>query len=248
MQNQEQKPANVLWTGGWDSTYRVIQLVRQGRPVNPHYIIDNNRDSTDIEIKTIKRISSILNEKYGELISDAKIVNSRQLPSRPEIHKAHRKIIEESYLGSQYIILASYCKEFEVNDLNLCIHKDDKAYDHVSDFIEPAEDDGYRLSASSPDHISELFRYFVFPILNLTKLEMEDHTRTWNFQEIMEMTWFCHTPFMGKPCGTCYPCMYTINEGLSRRFSKIALIRYRMKLELRKYPTLVRYVQRVIKS
>jgi len=33
----------------------------------------------------------------------------------------------------------------------------------------------------------------------------------------MEMTWFCHRPVRGKPCGLCAPCVYTIEEGLARR-------------------------------
>jgi hypothetical protein len=33
----------------------------------------------------------------------------------------------------------------------------------------------------------------------------------------MDMTWFCHTPVRGRPCGICAPCVYTIEEGLARR-------------------------------
>lgn len=35
---------NVLWTSGWDSTFRIIQLIKEGREVQPYYIIDVNRN------------------------------------------------------------------------------------------------------------------------------------------------------------------------------------------------------------
>jgi hypothetical protein len=35
----------------------------------------------------------------------------------------------------------------------------------------------------------------------------------------MDMTWFCHTPARGKPCGICAPCVYTIEEGLAHRIA-----------------------------
>lgn len=231
---------NVLWTGGWDSTYRVIQLVRQGKSVSPHYLIDNNRESTKIEIDTITNISNILNKKYGSLINDAKIIDSKTLTASQDIKKAHQEVLETGYLGYQYTLLASYCQEFGITGLELCIHKDDKAYDHINDFVQYNRDIGYILSENSPDHLTKLFKYFCFPILDITKLEMQEHARGWDADGIMEMTWFCHTPFMAKPCGTCYPCMYTIDEGLSRRFSKIALIRHWLKLEIRKFRRLSR--------
>ena len=46
------------------------------------------------------------------------------------------------------------------------------------------------------------------------------------YEDIMNLTWFCHTPIDGKPCGKCNPCRYTIEEGLRERFTRIALMRY----------------------
>lgn len=35
---------HLLWTGGWDSTFRVLQLLLCSRDaVQPHYIIDPER-------------------------------------------------------------------------------------------------------------------------------------------------------------------------------------------------------------
>lgn len=46
------------------------------------------------------------------------------------------------------------------------------------------------------------------------------------FDDIMEETWFCHTPTKdGKPCGMCNPCKYTREEGLGRRGPNPSLYR-----------------------
>ncbi len=42
---------NVLWTGGWDSTFRVLELVIMKKEmVQPHYILDEDRASTQKEL------------------------------------------------------------------------------------------------------------------------------------------------------------------------------------------------------
>ena len=51
---KESKPINLLWTSGWDSTFRLLQLVvEQKVSVQPIYIIDTGRASTLTEIKSM---------------------------------------------------------------------------------------------------------------------------------------------------------------------------------------------------
>ena len=46
---------NLLWTGGWDSTFRLLSLVLiKRKPVQPFYVIDVGRVSTIREIKTMQ--------------------------------------------------------------------------------------------------------------------------------------------------------------------------------------------------
>ena len=53
--------ANLFWTGGWDSTFRLLQLVvEQGRLVQPYYIIDPNRLSLRHEIKAMSDIEQAI--------------------------------------------------------------------------------------------------------------------------------------------------------------------------------------------
>ena len=52
---------NLFWTGGWDSTFRVLQLLLlHKRSVQPYYVIDEDRRSTGMEIHTMIKIKDLL--------------------------------------------------------------------------------------------------------------------------------------------------------------------------------------------
>lgn len=57
-----QKPIKIFWTGGWDSTYRIVELVLQGRTVSPVYVIDRNRKSWQKEIETLESLKETINK------------------------------------------------------------------------------------------------------------------------------------------------------------------------------------------
>lgn len=58
---------------------------------------------------------------------------------------------------------------------------------------------------------------------------MKDEYEKMKLSDIIDDTWFCFNPINGKPCGYCNPCKYTIEEGMSYRFSKEALKRYKKR-------------------
>ena len=58
---------NLLWTGGWDSTFRFLQLILiEKRTVQPIYIMDLDRTSHVQEINVIKKVIKLLSENYYE--------------------------------------------------------------------------------------------------------------------------------------------------------------------------------------
>ena len=64
----------IFWTGGLDSTFRLVQLLFTTKHiVEPHYIV-RHEDSTGIEIDTMIQIRRALTRKYPE-------VRSRFLPT-----------------------------------------------------------------------------------------------------------------------------------------------------------------------
>ena len=131
----------------------------------------------------------------------------------------YKRIRRLHYLGDQYQLLGEYADQFNVRDLELSIHRDDKARDALASAVKHYEDDGGGYYAIDPqsDYPVELFEPFRFPVFDLTKLEMREIARQRGFDKLLNLTWFCHTPENGKPCGLCNPCLYTIEEGLIER-------------------------------
>ncbi|MDM1277716.1 7-cyano-7-deazaguanine synthase [Acinetobacter indicus] len=231
---------NILWTGGWDSTFRVLDLVLiKGREVQPYYVLDMARKSTKIELETMQNIKSlvgVLKPGADQLIKDHIYIKLDEIPHNEQITKQFKSLYAESFLGSQYDWLGRYVESIGLNDLELCIHKDDKAEAFVrNDVLKVVDgnDQYYKLSPTPKKEALLLFKNYHFPLLQMTKVEMGEIAKANNFAHIMEQTWFCHTPTVdNKPCGLCNPCKYTREEGLGRRVPRPPLRKY-LYLEIR---------------
>ena len=193
----------VLWTSGWDSTFRILDLVLvQRMPVQPVYLVIRERPSTALEMAHM----DLIREKLAERCEAAA---SRLLPTRyyakddleqdEGIESAFWNMRRQSYLGEQYEWLARLVTQEGLEGIELCVHVDDLFVDFVehSDF--------------------ETFKCFSLPIMHMTKLDMAEYARDHGFHDLLELTWFCHDPVDGQPCGVCAPCRYTRSEGLERR-------------------------------
>jgi len=223
-ENGHLEPAKILWTGGWDSTFQLLRLLfLNNQPVEPHYLIDEDRPSTGTELLTMKRIRqkiSEMDESASSLIRPTKYFSVSQIPDDIEITNAYTAIKKTRFIGSQYDWLARYCKYRRITNLQLCIHEDDKAAVVVGPILSKKKSDKgpavwENQYLGTDEHL--VFKWFEFPILKLTKTDMANIAEQHGWRKIMEMTWFCHRPLNGKPCGRCNPCRYTIEEGLAWR-------------------------------
>lgn len=217
---------NLLWTGGWDSTFRLLQLLLLERvPVVPHYLEDPTRASTQTELRTMARIGDHLRETYphtSALLQPLRVAAVSSIAEDPEIIGALNEIRTRVFIGSQYAWLPAFCKRHAIADMELGVHVDDKVQallrSFAMEFEHPA---GYRSIRVDPRHADtaefRLFRYFSFPLFHIDKVGMDRQAQAEGWGAIMDMTWFCHTPVRGRPCGICAPCVYTIEEGLARR-------------------------------
>jgi hypothetical protein len=235
--NQFQDPniVRLLWTSGWDSTFRLLQLVIEKKvTVLPIYVI-TDRASTMTEIKTMVKIKKLIHKLFPETVG--RILPTIHFPvydlnQYPEITKKNRDLKSLSKLGSQYDWLSRYAEQHGINDLELSIHADDKAYGFIKGFVvkqEGPQGEYYSLDPKiGDDNPLSLFKPFRYPILEWTKVKMKEHSLKIGTLEIMNLTWFCHSPKNGEPCGLCSPCKYSIQEGMRYRFPKKALLRYRL--------------------
>ncbi len=231
--NSIKEPIHVFWTGGWDSTYRVISLLDQGRSVQPHYIVDHERRSSKKEIDTILFLRDLLkkrNSQFGSLLLPPKKVDKSSISRHEDIEKAYLDAIRDSYIGVQYKWLAEYCRDEGIEGIEISVQNNP----HIREVHD---------SPAYPYSI--LFAGLHFPLITSTKLDMKDWAEENNYLQIMEHTWFCHNPLpSGKPCGQCHPCITVVQEGMGYRLPLYSRFLYHIRLSdriktlLKGYPSL----------
>lgn len=232
----------ILWTGGWDSTYRVLKLRQREVIIEPYYFRFGRR-SEEREIETVNYLTRLIIEdnKTRCIIKKLTLYDNSSLPKDSESEEqAFLNLRNITFLGSQYIKLAKLARC--ISNLELCIHKDDKAHRIITQeaqlklFSSEAFGEYYQVDGQNTSNrdVVTLFGSFRFPLLELTKLEMKEIAEKEGFADFMDQTWFCHHPVRNRPCGYCNPCIYTIQEGMRYRFDTIALIRYYLLSGLKK--------------
>lgn len=231
-EDSSERCVRILWTGGWDSTFRVLYATLvDGKQVEPHYIIDTARPSSLRELQAIADVKALLKVSHQEAyerIGPLQTISKLEIPEDVESTNAWKRLKQRSALGEQYDWLARYAKSRNLTALELSVHIDDRAYSFLKGKVEQSPLGGYRLrqGLSGDEHI---FARFEFPILEYSKIQMRDIARKHGFLEILEKSWFCHRPRKGMPCGTCNPCVFTVEEGLRYRLHRAALFKYHMR-------------------
>ena len=220
---------NIFWTGGWDSTFQLLKLLLVYKvPVIPYYIIDPERRSTGREIKAMKNIKLMLLNKYPEtkkLFYPTRYFSVMDIAPDQELEDAFHAIKKEYHIGDQYNWLARFCKEQNISDVQVCIElhpTQDASHFDVEPMLKESKVGEQTILRVDPQYKDTneytLFQYFSFPIIRTTKHEMVAFAEEHDWMEIMNKTWFCHTPTCrNKPCGKCNPCLRVIEEGMGRR-------------------------------
>ncbi len=214
--------ANILWTGGWDSSFRVLQAtICEGATVQPHYVIDHGRRSVHCEVKAMASIKDRVAERFPDArrrILPTVFHERCEIPANAEISASHGALIAQSHLGTQYEWISRLAASRRISRLELSVHRDDRAHAFLSEVVTRDEHGHYSLAPGAAGPAATLFKGLVFPLFDMTKLEMAAAAREQAFADVLELTWFCADPDRNmQPCGACGPCRYTIGEGLARR-------------------------------
>jgi len=230
---QEFDNVNLLWTGGWDSTFQLLQLlVINKQQVTPFYLIHAQRPSTGLEILTMERIKEILIIKYpytAELLKPTQFYSNYDLLPNQEITKTYNRILKNKKFGIQYEWLARFCIEKGITDMQIGCEKGiNFSKNHWTNSVYPYLIENIinsnKIYTIDPNHhdkdITDFFKHFQFPLAKLTKIKMAEITKNQGLDSIMNITWFCHKPTCNqKPCGKCNPCLEVIENGMSWRLS-----------------------------
>ncbi|CAN7542425.1 hypothetical protein LJR143_003719 [Pseudoxanthomonas sp. LjRoot143] len=216
----------LLWTSGWDSTFQLLRLLLKHRlVVTPYYLEDPTRPSTATELQSLQRITDALHARHPhtrDLLRPLRRFRVAELDHDADIADALRRVRRHMYIGSQYAWLPQFCRQHGIDGIELSVHVDDKVQALLSSKVEAFEQaDTYRSFRLSARHAGTpeytLFRHFSFPLFPIDKRAMQDEAAREGWSALMDMTWFCHRPWRGRPCGACAPCVYTIEEGLAWR-------------------------------
>ena len=223
--SSETEVTSLLWTGGYDSTFRLLQLLCiEKKKVQPIYIIELSYKSPVHELMAMNEIRNMLECKgiSKDQLRPTIYIDKIGIEINNEILKAWTNIKKRRHLGRQYIWIASLCKQYNLYDVELSIEKDSE---NASSESIACDLTGNRIA---PD-IKTIFKYFSLPLVDTTRQDMQGVIEKENWLHIMEQTWFCHHPMYhpfkkGIPCGICNPCRVTIEEGYGHRVP--LLLRY----------------------
>ena len=234
---------NLLWTGGWDSTFRLLWLlVVLKRAVRPYYLIDTDRISAGEEIKTIEKIREMIFRKYPDARGLLLLVKFRLVseikPDQGITDRFNALRSIDSELGGQYEWLARFAAQSRITfEMSAQLDSVPNCPGSVPNLLKPyvvkrseGAEDYYELAENPGNPDVEMFRSFRFPLFDLTKRQMQELAREQGFLDIMEQTWFCNRQLAdGSPCGTCGPCCYLMREGLGGRIGLKGRLRYHIK-------------------
>lgn len=231
----------ILWSGGWDSTFRLISLILANKgTVEPYYIVnDSDRDSTRMEIMIMDKIRKILYMKYPwsrSALLPTSYIRAKDIKPNEELGMYYKNLRGRGWLGTQYELFARLAEQTGISDFELTLEKETTPHKLLKGSIEKITEGNeqyYRLSPSAQDKDLLIFRYFKFPLFDVSKVDMMAIAKKAGFFSILDKTWFCHKPLpIGLSCGTCNTCTYSMEEGMARRVSLIGKLRYYLKLLL----------------
>lgn len=226
---------NVLWTGGLDSSYRIVELSRMDVIIQPYYIYDRTRGSIKYELKAINKITQDIknNEFTKATLLPIRIVNDYDILPNEKITLAWSIFHDKYGLGSQYDYLARFARQYNLKlEVGLESSNRSKAANTIKSEAKLFEykDNNYRVysidSTRSSKEAIMLFENMLFPstLWHMTKLEEIENFKKLGFASTIKKTWFCHRPILGFPCGHCNPCKDCLNEGLAFRVPIIGYI------------------------
>jgi hypothetical protein len=237
---EQNEPIKLFWTGGWDSTFRFIQLLLLHKlVVQPYYIIDPGRNSTLLEIRAminIKKALVAINPEIKHLILPTIFKELNQIGKNEDIAKSYKSLTLVESIGIQYKWLAQFCDDEGINDIEISnetaiFDEDNRTRKLLGDDLERLETERgvyYKLNERCKDSDKyKLYGHFIFPVFDYTKFDMIEICKKQGTFNVMEITWFCHSPDSNnKPCGKCHPCRTVYREGLSWRLPLSAKLRY----------------------
>jgi len=249
--------AKIFWTGGWDSTFRVLYLVIvEKRKVQPYYIRGVHTKTKKKEILAMDLIKEKMFKIYPEtkhLLKPTIFIPAENIAADKEIKQNFLKLEEEYSFTPQNYYMARFAKETGLDNIEICTEKNrENANSWIGALYDMIPDNSMRIDKKySNTDLYKVCGYGSFPLLHLTKYDMKEIATKFNFIELLNESWFCNYPINGKPCGTCSACMRIMEMKMYDRMPLISRVRYYtspkryLKSLLKKHPRLKHKVKKL---
>jgi tRNA(Ile)-lysidine synthase TilS/MesJ len=244
---------NLLWSGGWDSTFRLLYLVFiEKKRVQPFYIIDVNRDSTLHELRAMHAVREEVakkNPQLANLIRPTIIVSIDDIKPDSEVTAKFNRLNESlpKPIGPQYEWLARFAKQYNIPNFELCIELSERAPNILVNLLSKHVNGDSGIMHFNENDDASIFSYFKFPLLKTSKSDMKRIATEKGFLDMLEKTWFCHKPWHNKPCGICGPCEIAIKE-LGYRVPKISRLRRKIWVVIGFVVKIAKSIKRLLKN
>lgn len=218
----------TFWTGGFDSTFRICELVMvQKKVVQPVYVsavIDNveesstRRQSHRQELACMQRIRDMLPEEARRRLLP--LLNIREVKLDDDIKMSMNSLYRKKKMRRpvcQYGALAQVTRDLR-RPIEVAVEYapgNSMLYHCVQDSLDCGE---IQRGSGIVAHIQprndpdvHIFQHFVFPTISYSKEDMLKIARENRFDYILHSTWSCWYPREdGSPCRKCIMCLERI--------------------------------------
>jgi hypothetical protein len=240
-QKNNSNAVDLFWTGGWDSSYRLLELLLIKKlTVQPHYIIDARRPSSRYEIHSMNTLKKCLDELFPEVreqLLPTIYFERNQIIQDSYLREAYGNIKKHRHIGDQYVWLAEYCKEHHLDSVEISVEKsynhsfNDDVHHYIGDEYNGNNTAQNELFKELKPHFNTLFVHFNFPVSHLTKWDMLYVARDKQWMHLMNRTWFCFRPkLFDQPCGSCKPCLQIISDEFTWRIPRHRIYMGKMRI------------------
>lgn len=234
----EKNKVTLLWSGGWDGTFRLLQLATNDIIIQPIYVIDEKRGSTEAEIRAMNKILEMVKRRFLAEILEIKFIEKNWILDNcadENISKSFKYIREKFNVGIQYEWFALLAKHMDTKMESAVVHQyNGKIEDAIKaeGVLMPIENDFLPgrmqvLPKGDVTTVSTVFENLILPVITMSKKDEEKIARENGWLDIMKLSWFCHTPINGEVCGLCGPCDDAMNTGMEWRVPEKARKRYK---------------------
>lgn len=183
------QPVHVLWSGGFDSTFRVLQLLIKGKQVQPIYAVDTPDWSKRIrETAARKAIRHQLPLNLSRRLASDLIV-----PMEDVLWQKERKLFSQTF-GPAYSpqlpwLIATVDAIKKPTEMLL------------------VQDD---FTTRQPAQLAILHQHGIkLPLSQFTKADLYHLAEQLGFSSLLDLTWSCDADYggtSGRPCGKCDSC------------------------------------------